>query len=61
MYREIKGVHYHIIDPGGKGIFDERGIHRGKTEPVVQMVHSENIRIYITTAMRKTLEESYLT
>jgi len=60
-YRDLKGVHLHVLDPGGKGIFDDRGFHRGKTEPVVEMVHSSSCRIFITTAMRKTLEECYMT
>ena len=60
-YRDLKGVHLHVLDPGGKGMRDDRGYHRGKTEPVVEMVHSSSCKIFITTAMRKTLEECYMT
>ena len=61
LYHEIKGVRLHTVDPGGKGIFDDNKTFMGKTEPIVQMVHSENCKLLITTAMRKTLVENYMT
>ena len=35
LYRDIKGVRLHTVDPGGKGIFDDNKNFLGKTEPII--------------------------
>ena len=40
IWKEIQGIKINTIDPGGKLQYDAEGNVSGKTEPLLEMVHS---------------------
>jgi len=60
LYRELQGIKENVLDPGGVPIFDNEGNVKGKTEPLVELVHNAKIKLLISATIKKALNEFFL-
>ena len=60
MYREIQGIKENVLDPGGVPIFDNEGNVKGKTEPLIELVHNSKIKLLISATIKQALNEFFL-